>query len=105
MNFYKSLISLFFLESTLKVATTRCSHNNAGTLREVFVASMLSQAHTIQAAKKGDLLVDEKYTLEVGGKNKKYKQIKDIANSFVVADDTEVGSGNRVPLWLFGFLY
>ena len=82
-----------------------CSHNNTGTLREVFVASMLSQAHTIQAAKKGDLLVDEKYTLEVGGKNKKYKQIKDIPNSFVVADDIEIGSGNKVPMWLFGFLY
>ena len=82
-----------------------CNSSNIGTLREVFVASMLTQAHTIQAAKKGDLLVDETYTLEVGGKSKKYKQIKDIHNSFVVADDIEVGSGNKVPMWLFGFLY
>jgi hypothetical protein len=42
---------------------------------------------------------------EVGGKNKGFKQIKDMSNSFVVADDIEVGSGAKIPLWLFGFLY
>ena len=26
-------------------------------------------------------------------------------NSFVVNDDIEVGVGNKIPLWLFGFLY
>jgi len=82
-----------------------CNSNNRGTLREVFVASMLQNKHTIEAAKKGDFLVDDKYILEVGGKNKKYKQIKDMQNSFVVADDIEIGSGNKIPLWLFGFLY
>ena len=51
-------------------------------------------------------------TIEVGGKNKGFEQtlvplegVKDIENSFVVADDIEVGFGNRIPLWLFGFLY
>ena len=47
----------------------------------------------------------DKYTFEVGGKGKKYNQIKDIPNSFVVADDIEIGSGNKIPLYLFGFLY
>ncbi len=75
------------------------------TVREVFIASMLSQNHKIQSAKKGDLLVDEKYILEIGGKKKGYKQIKDMDNSYIVADDIEIGSGNKIPLWLFGFLY
>ena len=82
-----------------------CSESNIGTLREVFVASMLQNRYSIELAKKGDFLVDDKYTLEVGGKSKKFKQIAKIENSFVVADDIEIGSGNRVPLWLFGFLY
>ena len=30
---------------------------------------------------------------------------KDVPNSFVVNDDVEVGFGNKIPLWLFGFLY
>jgi len=25
--------------------------------------------------------------------------------SFVVSDDIEIGNGNKIPLWLFGFLY
>ena len=49
--------------------------------------------------------MDEKYIFEVGGKNKGFKQVKDIPNSFVVDDYIEVGFGNKVPLWLFGFLY
>ncbi len=82
-----------------------CQSSNTGTIREVFVASMLQNKHTISIAKKGDFFVDGKYTFEVGGKNKSYKQIKDIKNSFIVADDMEIGSGNKIPMWLFGFLY
>jgi len=82
-----------------------CSDINIGTLREVFVVSMLWQNHKVEAAKKGDLYVDEKYIFEVGGKKKRFKQIKDIPNSYVIADDLEIGSGNKIPLWLFGFLY
>ena len=82
-----------------------CQSSNIGTIREVFIASMLQNKHTMAMAKKGDFLVDEGYTFEVGGKNKSYKQIKDIKESFVVADDIEVGSKNKIPLWLFGFLY
>jgi len=54
---------------------------------------------------KGDFLINEKYLIEIGGNSKKFKQIKDMQNSFVVADDIEIGSGNKIPLWLFGFLY
>ena len=35
---------------------------------------------------------------EIGGKNKGFEQIKDIKNSFVVKDDTEVGFKNSIPL-------
>ncbi len=82
-----------------------CTQSNIGTLREVFVASMLQNRHQIEVAKKGDFLVDGNYLLEVGGKRKSFKQVKDESNAFVVADDIEIGSGNKIPLWLFGFLY
>jgi predicted AAA+ superfamily ATPase len=82
-----------------------CSQSNIGTLREVYVASMLQSRHQLEVAKKGDFLVDDTYLFEVGGKKKSFKQIKDMKNSFVVSDDVEIGSGNKIPLWLFGFLY
>ena len=32
-------------------------------------------------------------------------QIADAPNRYVVADGIDVGFGNKIPLWLFGFLY
>ena len=83
-----------------------CNGANIGTLRESFIASSLENAkYTITASKKGDFIIDKHYTIEVGGRDKGFKQIKDIPNSYVVADDIEIGFGNKIPLWLFGFLY
>jgi predicted AAA+ superfamily ATPase len=82
-----------------------CINSNIGTIRETFFVSMLYKQHLVNYARKGDFLIDEKYTFEVGGKNKGFKQIADIPNSFVVADDIEIGFGAKIPLWLFGFLY
>lgn len=81
------------------------SINDVGTVRETFVASMLAQGHTIYESQTGDFLIDEKYTIEVGGRSKTFSQIAGIPYSYVVAADIETGLGNRVPLWLFGFLY
>ena len=78
---------------------------NIGTVRETFFLNALSKSHDVSYPKKGDFLVDKSYLFEVGGKNKSFKQIKDVSNSFVVADEIEVGFGNKTPLWLFGFLY
>ena len=83
-----------------------CQSSDIGTMRESFFASLLENAlYEIQVSKKGDFIVNETYTFEIGGKSKKYNQIKNLDNSFVVADDIEVGFGNKIPLWLFGFLY
>lgn len=81
------------------------SLNEIGTVRETFVASMLAPDHTIFEPPVGDMLVDEKYLFEIGGKNKNFKQIANLPNSYVIADDEETGFGNRLPMWLFGFLY
>ncbi len=85
-----------------------------GNVRETFFVNQLGnyykQKNTLDnkgifASKNGDFNVEEKYTFEIGGKNKNYKQIKDVENSFVVADNIEMGFRNKIPLWLFGFLY
>lgn len=93
-----------------------CHKIEIGTIREVFFANQLKNyfslyqnssflGNEILASRKGDFLINEKYLFEIGGKNKSFKQIKDINNSFVVADDIEIGFNNKIPLWLFGFLY
>ena len=82
-----------------------CSNKNLGSLRESFFVSQLKVDHNVKYAKMGDFIVDDTYIFEIGGKNKSFKQIKDMSNSYVVADDIEMGFGNKIPLWLFGFLY
>jgi predicted AAA+ superfamily ATPase len=82
-----------------------CSNQNIGSIRESFFVSQLKIDHSIKYAQKGDFVVDDFYVFEIGGKNKSFEQIKDIPKSFVAADDIEVGFKNKIPLWLFGFVY
>lgn len=79
--------------------------NKAGTVRESYVASMLSSTGQLYAAKEGDFLLDRTYLFEVGGKGKGFSQIADRPNSYVIADNIETGTGNKIPMWLLGFLY
>ena len=103
---YKHLVSpekIFLGNTNLMYALG--SRINEGTLRETFFLNQLSLNHDVYAPSQGDFLVDNKYLFEVGGKNKTFEQIKDIQDSFLAVDDTEVGSRNRIPLWMFGLLY
>ncbi len=78
---------------------------DTGALRETFFANQVGFKHKLNFPTQGDFLVDEKYTFEVGGKNKNRKQLGATPNGFLALDDIEYGSGSTVPLWLFGFLY
>ena len=82
-----------------------CQNAKVGTIRETFFANQVSQKSLLNISKQGDFTIDKKYRVEIGGKNKSFKQIKDLPDSYVVADDIEIGSGSKIPLWLFGFLY
>jgi len=53
----------------------------------------------------GDFKLNDKFIIEVCGKNKKSKQIINIDNSYLAVDNIETGMFNKIPLWLFGFLY
>ena len=66
---------------------------------------MRASGHELSAPVAGDFIVDDEALFEIGGEGKGFRQIKDIANSHVVNDDTEVGIGSKIPLWMFGFLY
>ena len=82
-----------------------CINKEKGTVRETFFVNILKPKHKIHYSNRGDFLINEKYVAEVGGKNKSFNQIKDIPHSFIAADDIEVGFADKIPLWLFGFLY
>ena len=78
---------------------------DTGTLRETFFSQQLQVENELILPSAGDFLVNEKWLFEIGGKGKDFCQIKDIKDSFLAIDDIEIGHHNRIPLWLFGFLY
>ena len=82
-----------------------CPKVDKGNERETFFISQMRVLHDVSYPKQGDFLIDDKHLFEVGGKGKTFEQIADVPDSYLAVDDTEVGSGSRIPLWMFGFLY
>ncbi len=94
-----------FLENTNLMFLLGKTETNIGNVRETFAFNQLSYNHEVLFSEQSDFFIDKKYTFEVGGKNKKRKQIKDVPDSYILADDIEFGTERRIPLWLLGFLY
>ncbi|MCO5259121.1 MAG: AAA family ATPase [Crocinitomicaceae bacterium] len=76
-----------------------------GNLRETFFIQNMPDNFQLSIPNKGDILVNDTYLFEIGGKNKTKEQIKGMENAYIVKDDIEIGVFNTIPLWIFGFLY
>ncbi len=94
-----------YLENTSYMYAIINTEPNIGNLRETFFLNQLLENHMLTYPDKGDFLIDNKFLFEIGGKNKTQKQIAGIENAYIAADDMEFGYENKIPLWLFGFLY
>lgn len=75
-----------------------------GSMRESFFISQLNVNYPIAYATEGDFRIS-KNVFEIGGSSKSQKQIKGLANAYIAADNIEIGYKNKIPLWLFGFVY
>jgi hypothetical protein len=94
-----------FFENTNYLYAIKNTDPNKGSIRETFFFNQLSQDYKLTYPDNGDFIVNDKHVFEVGGKNKTYKQILNIKKAFIAADNIELGYENKIPLWLFGFLY
>jgi hypothetical protein len=94
-----------YLENTNLMFTLSPSNTNIGNARETFFANQVGYKNKLSYHEKTDFLVNNKYAFEIGGKDKSKKQLVGVANAFIAADAMEVGYQNKIPLWLFGFLY
>jgi predicted AAA+ superfamily ATPase len=77
-----------------------------GSVREIFFINMIrNSGKKVFYSNIGDF-VSEGYFFEIGGRNKKTAQIKEvIEKAYLVKDDIVFGSKYEIPLYLFGFLY
>ena len=94
-----------YLENTNLMYVLFSFSANRGNVRETFFANQVGYKHKISFHEKTDFLVDNTYAFEIGGKDKSKKQITGIENAYIVSDEIEYGYQNKIPIWLFGFLY
>ncbi|HAS81711.1 MAG TPA: 3-dehydroquinate dehydratase [Verrucomicrobia bacterium] len=94
---------LYLDNPNLMLALTGESGIDMGNMRETFLLSCF-RSENVLAPARGDFQVG-RYVFEVGGKNKSVKQSANQPDSYLALDQLEIGMGNKIPLWLFGFLY
>ncbi len=76
-----------------------------GKVRELFALQHLQNAqHEVFYSKVGDFSVGD-HVLEIGGRNKTNKQLKNQDKGILFMDGILTGAGNKIPLYLLGFLY
>src|SRR5262245_33443490 len=80
-------------------------YSGLGGVRETYFANQVGAFHKVTLHGSADFLVDGAYAVEVGGRGKDHEQITDIEHAFLALDDIEIGFKNKIPLYLFGFLY
>jgi len=94
-----------FLENANLAYLLASSGANIGNVRETFFFNQLVYKHQVEYPENGDFFIDRKFTFEIGGKSKNKKQIYLLDDAYIAADNIEYGYDNKIPLWLFGFLY
>ena len=94
-----------YLENTNLMYVLSSLSANRGNVRETFFANQVGYKHNIRYHEKTDFLVNNTYAFEIGGKDKSKKQISGMENAYIVSDEIKYGYQNKIPIWLFGFLY
>jgi predicted AAA+ superfamily ATPase len=94
-----------YLENSNLLYVIHPESPNTGTVRETFVLNQLLRSYQVHYPDTGDFLVDGKYLLEVGGKNKGNRQVRGGESAWIIADNLDFAVGNKIPLWLMGLLY
>ena len=94
-----------YLNNSNLMCSLSPSNISEGNKRETFFANQLNSIANVTIPKKGDFLVNSKFLFEVGGNSKTFDQIANIPDSYLAIANIETGSGNRIPLWMFGLLY
>jgi len=97
-------VEKIYLDNTNLIYSLANNNSNKGNIRETFFLNQLSVKYDVFSSPVADFLIGD-CTFEIGGKNKKSKQIQGIPKAFIVKDDIELGYFNTIPLWQFGLTY
>jgi uncharacterized protein len=99
-----------FLNNTNLMYVLAKDNINIGNVRETFFLNQFKGIREINLSEESDFIIDKKDTFEIGGKSKTKKQLRNLSdiklkNAYIAKDNIEIGFGNNIPVWLFGFMY
>jgi len=97
-------VDKIYLDNTNLIFSLATDNSNTGNIRETFFLNQLRVKYDVIDSPVADFRIGD-YIFEVGGKNKRLKQIQGIEKAFIVKDDIELGYLNTIPLWQFGLTY
>jgi predicted AAA+ superfamily ATPase len=92
---------LVFLHNTNLMYAIDENNVNNKILRQTFFYNQVGYKNKIKSSVKADFKVNEQFHFSIGGKY----TVPAEESYFAAADMIEIGNGNVIPLWLFGFLY
>jgi hypothetical protein len=90
-----------YMQNTNLLHTVAPDNGDNATYRQTFFYNQVSNKNRLKSVEGFDFKVNDTYLFTVGGKYS--EPLTD--NSYTAADRIEIGEGNKIPLWLFGFLY
>ncbi len=89
-----------YLQNTNLIYAIAPNNTSSLNLRQTFFYNQVGYKNKLKTSAKADFLVNGKYHFMVGGR----KLV--VAPDIIAASDViEIGKKNKIPLWLFGFLY
>lgn len=99
---YPKKPSKVYMYSPNLIYPIRPEEVNTQSVRETFFFNQLMKDNLLNEAPRNiHFLVNEKYNFRI----EENMKVKNNPDNFYAIDKTEVGEGNMIPLWLFGFLY
>lgn len=100
-SFPKKPVKVYLYNSNL-MYPIRPMEVNAGAVRESFFYNQLLKDNRVnEGVKNAHFLVNGTYNFRI----EESRKLKVNPDFYYAVDKTEVGEGNLIPLWLFGFLY
>lgn len=97
-------IEKLFLNNSNIIYALGLDKADEGTIRETMFLTWMNHKYTVYSSKISDFEIDD-ITFEVGGRNKKGRQLKEADKGYIVKDDIEYAVGKNIPIWMFGFIY
>lgn len=97
-------VDKIYLDNTNLIYALGMEQSNIGNVRETLFMNQTRVNYSVITSSVSDFEIDG-ITFEVGGKNKKQRQIAGLERAYIVKDDIEQGYLNVIPLWMLGLLY